>query len=91
MIGKIVKVIDDGYTYSTYSDMAKSLKVSNWDKSNTPPVYDLYEIKAIGKHNEIDNKIVYIENIRTKKGYLIGIEGTKVIFKDFIEVNEFKI
>ena len=75
-IGDIVKLRKHGQggSYTTYHTLAKELKITNWHESHLPPYNVLYTIKAIANSRRTSSKIIaYIEQIQSKKGYLIDI------------------
>ena len=68
-----VVVINKGFTYTTHSEMAKKLRVENWDKYHTPIVNQVYEF--VRSHKEYKYEYCYIRDRVTGKGYIIERQG----------------
>jgi hypothetical protein len=89
-IGDTVSVLDTGYTYEFYEEMAIHLGISKWKRGAFPSYKKSnYIVKDIIIHPRFKNRIIaWIEDIKTGQGYMIR---TKALSRDFINVNEFNI
>ena len=89
-VGDLVKVINKGNTYSSYTKMAEKLKVLNWSK-NVPPINGTIAkvIKMYVSKKDILSLecYVYIEEFETGKGHIIGIRGIEKV-NEFIKKSE---
>ena len=81
--GDTVKVINVGYTYTTYSAMAHRLGAKNWKEGNRCNYNDVGIIYNIGRHSKEDIRIVALVYLtKKKKDVLIGVEGLEKLNVD---------
>ena len=68
------------------------LNVKNFIINNIPSSDNIYKVKDIEPHlNQKNILIAYIEDLKTKQGYLINIKGLELIYKpEFITEEEMK-
>lgn len=85
MIGSRVEVINPGWIYSTYRDMAKLLKATNWKYNfgNSKEIEKGYTA-TVCNYSEY-HRIALVEDHISGFQYLIKKDGIKVIESDFFE------
>lgn len=72
-IGSYVIVIDDGGMYTTYTEMANKLKLTNYRYSEQYCIGDLNGMKAVVIGRE--GNIIAIKEVGTGYEYLIELRG----------------
>jgi hypothetical protein len=81
-IGDIVKIIDDGQTYTTYQTAAKAMKLKNWISWHSRSTKDRYynEYMVVGMFAHPYLKEINILGITNGiEDFVIGVDGVKLI------------
>lgn len=87
-VGDIVKVVDNGSTYSTYMDFMLTYGTKedccNWDKGANPQENeDKYTVMCVAPHptrSEYDGEIAIIRSLEYRsKTYIIGLKGLQKV------------
>lgn len=83
-IGNKVKIIDIGYIYSTFTDMAKLLNATNW-KYDFGKLGDRIENGDIGTIRNLHSRqqILLVDHHKTKLQFLIGFSGVRITETEF--------
>lgn len=80
-VGDVVKIVNDGYQYTTYIDWVNA-HIENerdrylFDFSNHVNTQHTFKIKAIHKHTvDCNRTLAYIQDEESRRCYVINIEG----------------
>ncbi|WP_255305652.1 hypothetical protein [Paenibacillus sp. Mc5Re-14] len=82
--GQMVKVVDTGETYSTYTDMFNHMRAKlgfadfTHARGLQPEKDKVYMVLAVEKHFNNNDSVALIHN-DNQKGYLISIDGLELI------------
>ena len=99
-LGDHVKIIKNGWLYSSFSELANFLRLENWKQGSLKTSENAFIIIQICCYRN-SKFIVAIRNVKTSKEYLIAPQGLKLMdkeeimkcynFEEFIKEEEFKV
>lgn len=103
IIGDKVKVINPGASYTTYSGIAKYMKLTRWKYYRGLPssdkIYqivnmalhgsDIYSENILSKNNK--TLVCGIEDINNGEQYLVNIKGLEVYIMGLFTIEDFEI
>ena len=83
-IGDIVKIVDDGETYSSYKIAAKAMGLTNWISGHLRSLknryVNLYEVVGVFERPRMGINVLGIIGITNgEEDFVIGINGVEVI------------
>ena len=85
-LGDIVSVVGAEYTFTAYSDMARKMRLTNWNTCRVADTDEFYEVIGIQTHGYIQHCIVVaIQGVKTGDQYLIDIDGLGEVLKEWLD------
>lgn len=87
-VGDTVKVVANGYSYTTYTEMSEILGLTEYNRDVRPITHKDYKVVGVGTHNAYSDRIILGIESSTGDQYLIGIDGVIKVDKDLEEKEE---
>lgn len=87
-VGDTVKVVANGYSYTTYTEMSGILGLTKYNRDVRPITHKEYKVVGVRTHESHSDRIILGIESSTGDQYLIGIDGVIKVDKELEEKEE---